>query len=53
MRTGLALSHYQLEVLAFAEAQYQDKWGSKESSMNTSAPNGKSFCLIRGDEWSI
>ena len=33
MRTGLAHSHYQLEALAFAEAQYQHKWGSKEQAL--------------------
>ena len=33
MRTGLAVSHYQLEALAFTEAQYQNKWGSKEQAL--------------------
>ena len=33
MRIGLAHSHYQLEALAFAEAQYQHKWGSKEQAL--------------------
>ena len=33
MRRVRAVSHYQLEALAFAEAQYQDKWGSKERAL--------------------
>ena len=33
MRRVRAISHYQLEALAFAEALYQDKWGSKEQAL--------------------
>jgi TonB family protein len=33
MRRVRAVSHYQLEALAFAEALYQDKWGSKEQAL--------------------
>ncbi len=33
MRRVRAVSFYQLEALAFAEAQYQDKWGSKEQAL--------------------
>jgi TonB family protein len=33
MKRVRAVSHYQLEALAFAEALYQDKWGSKEQAL--------------------
>tara|TARA_B100001057_G_scaffold270696_1_gene270842 strand:- start:790 stop:1830 length:1041 start_codon:yes stop_codon:yes gene_type:complete len=33
MKRVPAVSHYQLEALAFAEALYQDKWGSKEQAL--------------------